>query len=280
MKTVFINNRKRSQKKKRILTFLIMGCMLYLGIGGSLAISEQTNGKSIPLGFSNQTRHFLNHLIKASKDDCARVFGNYHEVISSGIDLKKAYFVSYKEVADLLDQAVKESIDSLTLFTQPLLQDKNGAAIIFSEELLARVNETFDFHGLFNISANGAKNGSTVKMTFLVAGQGKFIVGYNKNEKIKHPDYDFATGNYDYNELFIMDAKKDSKGKPGLFNIQALSNPDSEPQGMKGPLNVNIQSLTMTSDATGRSQILIRYKLFGSKHKIIDPIPIEKLTHR
>ena len=257
-----------------------MGCMLYLGIGGSLAISEQTNGKSIPLGFSNQTRHFLNHLIKASKDDCARVFGNYHEVISSGIDLKKAYFVSYKEVADLLDQAVKESIDSLTLFTQPLLQDKNGAAIIFSEELLARVNETFDFHGLFNISANGAKNGSTVKMTFLVAGQGKFIVGYNKNEKIKHPDYDFATGNYDYNELFIMDAKKDSKGKPGLFNIQALSNPDSEPQGMKGPLNVNIQSLTMTSDATGRSQILIRYKLFGSKHKIIDPIPIEKLTHR
>ena len=164
------------------------------------------------------------------------------------------------------------------MFTQPLLQDRNGSAIIFSEELLSRVNENFDFHGLFNISAMGEKTGRPVRMTFLVVGQGKFIVGYNLNEKIKHPDYAFATGNYDYNELFIMGAKMDARGNPGLFNIKALANPDGKLHWMKGPLNVDIQSMTMTSDATGRNQILIKYALFGTKHKLIDPIPIEKLT--
>ena len=168
----------------------------------------------------------------------------------------------------------------MTLFTHPLLQDKNGSAIIFSQELLAKVNEAFDFHGLFNITATGSSNGSRVRMKFLVAGQGKFIVGYDRNEKIKHPDYNFATGNYDYNELFMMDATKDLNGNPGLFNIKALSNPAGSPRWMKGPLNVDIQSLTMTTDSTGRRQILIQYSLFGSKYKIIDPIPIEKLTHQ
>ena len=230
--------------------------------------------------FANQTNYFLNRLVKASADDCGRVFGNYYTIIANGIDLQRAYFAPYQEVARLLDHAVIESIDSLTLFTHPLLQDKKGSAIIFSQELLAKVNEAFDFHGLFNITATGSGNGSRVRMKFLVAGQGKFIVGYDRNAKIKHPDYNFATGNYDYNELFMMDATKDLNGNPGLFNIKALSNPAGTPRWMKGPLNVDIQSLTMTTDSTGRRQILIQYNLFGSKYKIIDPIPIEKLTRQ
>ena len=114
----------------------------------------------------------------------------------------------------------------------------------------------------------------------MVIGQGKLIVGYNSNSKIKHPDYNFATGRYDYRELFTMDARKDSKGNLGLFNIKGLSNPNAKLQWMKGPLNVDIQSLTITSDSEGRKKILIQYDLFGIKHKIIDPIPIEKLCNK
>ena len=279
MKQAIASGHKLTHLKTPGVILLILFCMIYPGVDDCLAASEQMEikGAGAP-SFSDQTTLFLDHLTNASQDDCARIFGKYNAVISSNIDLNKVFFVSYKEVANLLDHAVKESIDSLTLFTQPLLQDRNGSAIIFSEELLAQVNENFDFHGLFNISAIGEKNGTPVRMTFLVVGQGKFIVGYNRNEKIKHPDYAFATGNYDYNELFIMDAKKDSRGNPGLFNIKALADPNSEPQWMKGPLNVDIQSMTMTSDATGRNQIHIQYYLFGTKHKLIDPIPIEKLT--
>jgi hypothetical protein len=278
-KTIIAEYHKLHQLKKPGVILLILFCILYPGVDGGYAADGQAHVKSTGgPSFSDRTTQFLDHLTKASQDDCARIFGKYNTVISSTIDLKKVFFVPYKEVAKLLDHAVEESIDSLTLFTQPLLQDRNGSAIIFSEELLTRVNENFDFHGLFNISAIGETNGSPVRMTFLVVGQGRFIVGYNRNEKIKHPDYAFATGNYDYNELFLMDARKDSGGNPGLFNIKALADPNSEPHWMKGPLNVDIQSMTMTSDATGRNQILIKYALFGTKHKLIDPIPIEKLT--
>jgi hypothetical protein len=116
-------------------------------------------------------------------------------------------------------------------------------------------------------------------MKFLVIGQGKFIVGYDRNAKIKHPDYGFATGYYDYRELFIMDAGKDSQGNPGLFNIQALSEPDGIRQWMKGPLNVDVRSLTMIAADGGRRKIFIQYDLFGIKQKIIDPIPIEKRSN-
>lgn len=269
--------------KRGLITFLA-GCIICSGIDEGFAISEQVTNKNSKKeqgpSFSTQIKHFLNHLTKAPKEGCSQIFDQYDAIISKSLDLQKVYSVSYKEVESLLNQAAKESIDALTLFTHPALLEKNGSAIFFSEELLRRVNNNFDFHGLFNISANGAKNGNTVWMKFLVAGQGKFIVGYDRNEKIKHPDYNFATGNYDYNELFLMDAKRDSQGNPGLSNIKAFSNPAGTPRWMKGPLNVDIQSLTMTTDATGRRRILIKYDLFGSKYKTIDPIPIEKLTHQ
>ena len=226
--------------------------------------------------FSKQINHFLDHLTKASEDEISLNFGKYRTKISHELNCQKLYFTSYHAVEDLLETAVAESIDSLTLFTLPPLQEQQGAAIIFNQELLRQVNKNFNFHGLFNISVPSVEDGSAVKMKFLVIGQGKFIVGYDRNAKIKHSDYGFATGNYDYKELFIMDAKTDSKGNPGLVNIKTLSKPDGKRQWMKGPLNVDIHSMTLTPLAGGQSQILIQYDLFGLKQKFIDPIPIEK----
>jgi len=228
--------------------------------------------------FSKQLILFLKGMTKAPKDECLRIFGRYGEVIAKELNLDKLYFVSYTDVENLLDQAVKESIDSLTLFTHPLLQNPKSFAIVFNKELLQQIDTIFNFHGLFNISVPSVDDGSAVNMNFFVVGQGKFIAGYNRNAKIKHPDYDFVTGYYDYHELFIMDAKKDSEGNPGLFNIKGLSNPNEEPKWMKGPLNVNIQSLIISSDKGNQRQIIIQYDLLGIKHKILKLIPIEKLT--
>jgi hypothetical protein len=229
--------------------------------------------------FLKQIDHFLQQLVKASREESSRVFGKYRTVIAAEVDYEKLYVVSYTEVADLLSQAAKESIDALTLFTLPILQKQNGVAIVFDEELLRRVNKNFNFHGLFSISIPAEEIDATVKMKFLIIGQGKFIVGYDRNAKIKHPDYGFATGYYDYRELFIMDAGKDSQGNPGLFNIKSLSAPDGKRQSMKGPLNVDVRSLTLIAASDRQRKILIHYELFGIKQKIIDPIPIEKLSN-
>jgi len=67
-------------------------------------------------------------------------------------------------VERLLGQAANQSIDSLTLFTHPLLQDQKGFAIVFNEGLLQQISEKFDFHGIFNISAPSVDDGSAVKM--------------------------------------------------------------------------------------------------------------------
>jgi len=226
---------------------------------------------------SKHLNHFLTVIKKAPKDECFKTFGRYGKLIAKELNFDRLYFVSYDEVKKLLDQAAKESIDSLTLFAHPILQDPEGFAIVFNAGLLQQINKNFNFHGIFNISVPAIDDGATLKMQFLVIGQGKFIVGYNRNAIIKHPDYGFVTGHYDYNEMFIMEAKKDSHGNSGLFDIKGVSNPNEKPKWMKGPLNVDIHSMIITSDNGGQQQIRIQYDLFGIKHKILKPIPIEKL---
>jgi hypothetical protein len=275
---------KLSRITKLSLIILIICGGSYSSISEVHRIYAQTIAKNLKQtkdqSFSKQIDVFLNSCIKASKDESVNIFGRYKEIMVRELSLERLYFVSYKEVENLLDQAVNESMDSLTLFTHPLLQNPKSFAIVFNERLLQQINKNFDFHGLFNISIPSIDDGYAVKMNFFVIGQGKFIVGYDRNAKIKHPDYGFVTGKYDYRELFIMDAGKDSEGKSGLFNIKGLSKPDGKLQWMKGPLNVDIHSLRITSDPGGHNQILIEYDLLGIKYKIIDPIPIEKLYHQ
>jgi len=273
-------------KLSGIIKLSLVGFLVSGGFGSSpdaLSMNAlpvaQSLQKSADQSFLKQIDHFLQQLVKASKEESSRIFGKYRTVAAAELDYEKLYLVSYQAVEDLLDQAVNDSIDALTLFTLPLLQRQDGVAIVFDEELLQRVDKNFNFHGLFSISIPAEDIDAAVKMKFLVIGQGKFIVGYDRNAKIKHPDYGFATGYYDYRELFIMDAGKDSQGNPGLFNIQALSEPDGIRQWMKGPLNVDVRSLTMIAADGGRRKIFIQYDLFGIKQKIIDPIPIEKRSN-
>jgi hypothetical protein len=266
---------------KLLLIIIIVGD-LHIGFSEDIRIYAQTVAQDISRpkdqSFAKQIDHLLSGLISATRDECGRIFGKYSTIISQEVDFDRLYFVPYEEVDDLLDQAVNESIDSLTLFTLPRLQNQKSFAIVFNQDLLEQVRRNYNFHALFNISAQSVEDGSIVKMKFLVIGQGKLIVGYNSNAKIKHQDYDFATGRYDYRELFTMDAGQDADGNACLFNIKGLSSPNGQPQWMKGPLNVDIQSLTMSSDQKGREKILIQYDLWGAKHKLIDPIPIEKLN--
>ena len=157
--------------KLSLIIFIICGDF-YSRFCEDLPISAQTVAQNLKLtknqSFSKQIGHFINNRIKASKDECVKIFGRYSEIIASELILDKLYFVSYKEVENLLDQAVSESIDSLTLFTYPLLQDPKGFAIVFNEGLLQQINKNFNFHGLFNISVPSVDDGSAVKMKFFV----------------------------------------------------------------------------------------------------------------
>jgi hypothetical protein len=275
------NFHKMNKITKFSLIILFFCFVFYSRADADRLVSAQTSANNPTLTkaqlFSKQIENFLKTLKKAPKGECTTILGKYRGVIAREINLDKLYFVSYKDVEKLLDQAVIESIDSLTLFTHPLLQDQKRFAILFNEDLLNKINHNFDLHALFNISIPAIDGGPDVKMKFFILGQGKIIVCYNRNAEIRHPDYAFATGNYDYKELFTMDFKKDLRGNRGLFNIMGRSSPHEKPQYMEGPLNASIHLLIITSDPAGRPQILIQYSLFGNKQKLLKPIPIEKL---
>ena len=230
--------------------------------------------------FLKQSDFFYDQLIKLPESRSRNIFKDYESVIARELDMERLFFTTYQELVNLLDLAVKESVDVLTLFTLPVLQQKINNAIVLDKEILIQLNKHYNLHGLFLISKHSADDDSNVQMNFLVTGQGKLIIGYDKNTIIKHPDYYFATGRYDYQELFVMDAKTDDDGNYGIFNIKGLSSPTANFHWMKGPLNVNIRSLSLTPEFENKRNILVQYDLLGTHNKIITRIPIEKLDRK
>ncbi|MFC1845251.1 hypothetical protein ACFLZ5_10770 [Thermodesulfobacteriota bacterium] len=227
--------------------------------------------------FLQQADFFYDHLIKLPESKSKNIFKEYKSAVAKEVDMERLYFTTYQGLIDLLDLAVKESIDVLTLFTLPVLQEKANKAIVLDKDILIQLNKHYNLHGLFLISKHSADDDSKVQMNFLVTGQGKLIIGYDRNAVIKHPDYFFATGRYDYQKLFVMDAKTDDNGNYGIFNIKGLVSPTGNYNWMKGPLNVNIRSLSLVPGSENRKNILVQYDLLGSRNKTVGRIPIERL---
>lgn len=229
--------------------------------------------------FLSQVDSFFNNLIKLSEPESQHIFKKYRPVIARELDMENLYVPTYQELTKLLNLAVYESIDVLTLFTLPIMLQKENKALVLDKKILLQLNSHYNLHGLFLISAQSLENESIIQMDFLISGQGKLIIGYDKSMTITHPDYSFATGKYYYRELFIMDAKKDDKGNPGLFNIKGISNPSEDFKGMKGPLNTTIKSLSLSPGQGNKKNSIVRYKFLGTSTKRVPCIPIETIFH-
>ena len=223
--------------------------------------------------FSTRAESFMDNLTPLSVDEAIDTFNEYYPVISKEIDTKTLYRARLSGIKMLLDTAVSESIDVLTLFTYPAVHlDKT---LVIKKETLLQIHRQYNLHALFLLSCPSANKDSLVIMDFLVVGQGKLIIGYDKNARIKHPEYDFVTGLYDYQKLFIMEAGLDEQGNVGLFGIKGLSAINEEFEPMSGPLNASIHALLLMSGQGGEKNIIVRYQLFGMGKKVIERMPIE-----
>ena len=72
--------------KRLSLILIIVFYLIHSGFIEDQAIRAEVQS------FSAQTKHFLNHLQKASIDECAGIFNQYNGIISSSLDLTKVYF--------------------------------------------------------------------------------------------------------------------------------------------------------------------------------------------
>ena len=86
--------------------------------------------------FSKQADFFYDHLIKLPESKSKNIFKEYKSAVAKELDMERLYFTTYQELIDLLDLAVKESIDVLTLFTLPVLQQQTNKAIVLDKDIL------------------------------------------------------------------------------------------------------------------------------------------------
>lgn len=268
-----------SRNKFRIPIFMVL--FLYAGLtcllGKSLQVYAQNAlGLTERLTFSTQIEFFVNHLKSLPVYKQLRIFNKYYPVVARELDMENLYSPGLQEINMLLNTAVSESVDVLTLFTHPAIQ--RSKTFVLDKKTLLQINRQYNLHALFMLSCPSTSEDAVIQMDFLAVGQGKLIIGYNKNSQIKHPDYPFATGRYDYQELFMMDAGTDDQGNYGLFGIRGMSNPKEEFKPMIGPLNASILSLSMMSGSGVEKKILVKYQLFGIGKKVVERIPIEFLS--
>ncbi len=274
------NNKK---KFNRIIWYLIafLGLNLIQIPAKSCRVYPDAGEKPAPItrepAFSNQVDMFFHDLRKLSESRAEKIFKDFTSVIANQLDITNLYIPDDNAVKALLESAVRESVDVLTLFTHPILQQKNNSAIVLDSASLLKLDRQFNLHGLFLITTESSNSGDPVQMDFLIAGQAKFIVGYNKNDTIIHQDYQFATGRYDYLKLFLMDIGLNENGERGLLGIRGLSNPSGSFKNMRGPLNVAIKSLSLPAEKGEGKKILIKYEMFGIQEKIIPCMMIEKV---
>lgn len=203
------------------------------------------------------------------------LLGDADEAMSALLDADRLARCDYAQLQGLLLAAARDSVDVLTLFTLPRMRDKGNLALLLDREQLARLDAEYELHSLFLLSQVSAKGDSTIHMVFLVAGQGKLVIGYDANLTIRHPDYGFSTGKYDYRRLVAMDARLDERGRPGLHDIVCRSEPGEDFTSLRGPMNVAIRSLVLGTGASGERSTIVSYEWFGEQSKISPCPPIE-----
>lgn len=223
--------------------------------------------------FSDHIELFMDLLKPLHLSQPTEIFNDYYPIIYREINTENLYVAYPEQIYGLLDKAVSESVDVLTLFTHPAVHREK--ALLIRKKTLHLIDHYYDLHAIFLLSCPSISEDTMIRMNFLVVGQGKLIIGYDKNTRIKHPDYPFATGRYDYQKFFMMDAGTDDQGNIGLFDIRGLSNSNDRFEPMKGPLNAAVKSLSLIFDSMGNKEILVKYKMFGIGRKVVEPIPIE-----
>jgi hypothetical protein len=271
-------NRKKQTIRFRIVTYILLGficCVCEPRLAGNAFLICAQPANHLPDGskFSIQVESFMENLEPVSISEALNVFAEYYPVVLRELDAKSLYSAPFHDVKSLLDTAVSESVDVLTLFTHPTVHQ--GKTIVITKKTLSQIDRRYNLHALFLLSGPSSDRDDMVQMDFLVVGQGKLIVRYDKNMQIKHPDYAFVTGQYEYQELFIMDAGIDKKGNPGLFKIRGLSGANEVFRPLKGPLNSSILALSLKPGIGGEKKVLVQYQLLGAGTKVVERIPIE-----
>lgn len=178
---------------------------------------------------------------------------------------------SVSELSEIIRKAIELEWGPLDLFSSQVLT-AGGACTFFLDGItLAAIDDVFDLHSLWMVRVPSAQ-GPRRLMTYLLAGEGKLVIGYDLDRKLtlKVPDYLLHTGKYDYQPYVVMDIVNSGESR-GFYNIKVRKSATSKPSPFIGPLNARILSMKAAGDI-----IRTHYKLGVSGVEKVPRILIEE----
>ena len=187
----------------------------------------------------------------------------------SEISLDKIQKMEYQDFSLIVEKSIKLGQGPLELFTDTEFSRTRSCAFLLTKDVLMEIDKNYNLHGLWMIRVS-ADDGSDLEMDFLIAGQGKLIIGYPVSQIVKVLDYNFFTGNYEYSQFITTDIVNES-GRRGIFNLQSFDDETGQMGPFKGPMGASIQSLSNQD-----SKIMVKYQWIFEQELVIERIPINK----
>jgi hypothetical protein len=163
---------------------------------------------------------------------------------------------SLSELNTIFRKGIELEWGPLDLFSIEALTAGRPCTIFLDGETLAALDDIFILHSLWMVRIP-SDQGPRQLMTYLLAGNGKLVIGYDLERKltIKVPDYLLHTGKYDYRPYVVMDIVNNAETR-GFYNIKVRKSAASKRSPFIGPLNARILSMEAVGDT-----IHTRFKL-------------------
>jgi hypothetical protein len=122
------------------------------------------------------------------------------------IDLGQLRLASLEAAECIMQRAADRRLSLAQLFTDARFAAGGGLGIVMDGRRLAELDRLFDLHSLFPVAAD-ARAGGAIHMTFLLAGQGRIVVGYDRGGEIEHrePAFHLHGGSYQLERVIRMD---------------------------------------------------------------------------
>lgn len=189
-------------------------------------------------------------------------------VFKTGLEPARIHKADFDHIDPVLEHAVGSKMGILELFTTGELADAKAPALLLDQNLLERIDAKYDLFSVWMLSVKptGAKAG-TLKMRYMIVGQGILIVGYPHAAPVEIID-DGKSLEYQY-EPVISAKIVNTPGTRGLFGVKTLASPKEEFGDFKGPMGVSIRAYEIKG-----STIRVEYHLVVDQETLAPKKPI------
>jgi len=214
--------------------------------------------------------YFIERLPNVSSEEMNRLTSHYSDdiVMRMGLDINHLRTPGFSDLDPVLNRAAKQGLGILDLFTLEEFSASSSTALLIDGETLEAINKRYDLNSVWVILAESKlPDHRPIKMSYLILGQGKLIIGYPHRAPVDVV-VDGEAMEYQYNP-FITAKVVNEGDHVGLFAVKTLDSPKGPFGSFHGPMGSVIVSYEVKGDS-----ILVTYNLLVDQQTTVDKKPI------